>query len=226
MNHAVLEISAVETAYAHLRELIMNVELVPNSHHLESDLAQRLNVDPTALHEAAEHLHNERLVCLEPRGGFWISPIRPADVMETFRQVSRLEARAAYIAALHGASSFSMAALDDAVLRMEDALFRCDRYRWARANHHFHRSLVQGSEHPELISSALLLSERVHRARMARLMFGPLPVTETQDHALLVHAIRRGAAAEARDLHISHWRSAARLVIDLLEENRLDRTSA
>lgn len=222
----VLETNSAEESYARLRELILDVALVPNSHHLERVIAQRFGMHPSAVHDAARRLDHEGLVCVEPRGGFWIAPIDPAEVAETFDRLSRLEARAAYIAALHGPDDIAMAMLDDAVVRMEDALFRQDRARWARANHHFHRSLVQCSQHPDLVSTALILSRSIHRAKMARLEFGPLPVSETYEHSLLVHAIRRRAVDEARDLHMSHWRSSAELIAELLETHRLDSRAA
>jgi len=222
----VLDTNSAEETYARLRELILDVALVPNSHHLERVIAQRFGMHPSAVHEATRRLHYEGLVCVEPRGGFWISPIDPHTVTETFDRLSRLEARAAYVAALNGADDIAMATLDDSIVRMEDALFRQDRARWASANHHFHRSLVQCSQQADLISTALILSRSVHRARMARLEFGPLPVSETYEHSLLVHAIRRRAADEARDLHLSHWRSSAELLGELLETHRLDSRAA
>mgnify|MGYP000382863992 CR=1 FL=1 len=226
MNLATLDVKASDVCHARLRESIMDADLLPNSHHMESSIAQRLGYDQPLVHDAALRLHREGLVSVEPRGGFWVAPLAPSEVVDAFQQVSMLEARAAFVAALHSPSSIGMAALDDSVLRMEDALYRLDLDRWARANHHFHRSIVQCSGHTGLIGAALPLSESIHRARMLTLRLGPLPVEATQDHGRVVEAIRRGLATDARDIHLASWRSASRRIVLLLENNRLDRMTA
>ena len=214
---------ATDTAYALVRELVMNAELLPNTHHMESAIADRLRVDQADLHQAALRLQAEGAVTLEPRGGFWVAPFAPQAVIETCRQIGKLEARAAYVASLHGANAVGMATLDDAVLRMEDSLFRNDLMRWAAADHHFHRSLVQCSGVSSLIEAALPLSEPIHRARMVALAVGRDPAEQTQNHALLVEAIRRGSATEARERQLRYWQDTARIMVDLLQRNLMDR---
>lgn len=226
MDLATLDVQASDVCYARLRELIMDADLLPNSHHMEYAVAQRLGADQAIVHDAALRLQREGLLSVEPRGGFWVSPLAPTQVIEAFQQVSMFEARAAFVAALHSPSSLGMAALDDAILRMEDALYRHNLDGWARANHHFHRSIVQCSGHTGLIAAALPLSETIHRARMLSLRLGPLPVEATQASSRVVEAIRRGLATDARDIHLDSWRSAATRIVSLLETNRLDRMTA
>ena len=226
MDQTTLDITGIGACYARLRELIMDADLLPNTHHLEQALSERLALAPAKLHEAAVRLQAEGLVNITPRGGFWVLPLNPADVLETYQQLGKLEARAAYVAALHGPTAIGVAALDDAILTMEDALFRSDGHRWARAQHHFHRSLVQCSGHADIISAALALSGPVHRARMVSLAVGPLPFEAAQHYSLLVDAIRRGCAVEARDRHLAHWSAAATSITELLQVHGLDRMSA
>ena len=221
-----LDTTSPDVCHARVRELIMDADLLPNSHHMEVAVGQKLGLDQPLVHDAALRLQDEGLVTLEPRGGFWVSPLSPADVIEAFQKVSMLEARAAFVAALHSPSSLGMAALDDAIMRMEDALYRLNLDQWASANHHFHRSLVQCSGHTGLMGAALPLSEAIHRTRMLTLRLGPPPVEATQDHARVVEAIRRGLATDARDIHLHSWRSAARRIVRLLEDNRMDRLTA
>lgn len=216
----------IDTCRARLRELIMDGDLLPNSHHLEDMLAYRLDVAEDTFHEAAMLLDEEGLISLEPRGGFWVSPFTPAEVLNAFQQVSMLEARAAFVAALHSPSSLGMAALDDAILRMEDALFRRNLDQWAHANHHFHRAIVQCSGHTGLMGATLPLSEPIHRARMLTMRLGPLPTEATQDHGRVVEAIRRGLATDARDIHLDSWRSEARRTLAVLEANRFGSMAA
>jgi len=217
---------AKDTCLARLRELIMDADLLPNSHHLVGTLAHRLDVDERAFVSAAMRLEEEGFLTREPRGGFWVNCLSPAEVTDAFRQVSTLEARAAFVAALHSPSSVGMAALDDSVLRMEDALYRRDLDQWAQANQYFHRSIVQCSGHTGLIDAARQLSEPIHRARMLALRLGPLPTDATKNYGRVVRAIHRGLATDARDIHLASWRSAADRMVTLLEANRLHSWSA
>ena len=222
MDLATLTPQATDVCYARIRELIMDADLLPNSHQDETSLAARTGLAESSIREATEQLTHNGLVTIDPRGGFRVSPLSSAGIVDTFQQIGMLEARAAYVVALNSASSIGMAALDDSILRMEDALFRNSRDHWARANHHFHRSLVQCSGHTGLISAALSLSDQVRRARMLTLKLHRVPAEATQSHTSLVEAIRSGLAVEARDIHLEYWRAAACRIVDLIRRNDFD----
>lgn len=213
-------------AYAVLRGLIMDAELLPNTHHLETLMASRLGLDPATVHDVTLRLENEGLVIAEGRGGFWISPVTTNEVLDVFGQLSALESRAAYLAATTDTGSVGIYALHDAILTMEDALYRNDIPRTARAVHHFHRSLVQCSGYTPVISAALSLSDSMHRARMIALRLQPLPIDTIQDYLLLVEAIRSGDPDQAYHLHRAYWRRATEKMCNLLLNHHLDSVAA
>lgn len=209
----------VDTAYSHIRELIMDAALLPNSHHLLQRFAERLSIKPADVHSSALRLEADGLVRLDGEGGFWIAPLEIEEITSLYDRAAALEARAAYIAAINGAHPLALSALYDAVRTMEDALYRRDVTRWARADHHFHRSLLQCSSHPALIGAALPMSEPLHRARMITLRFRELPYEHPQAYARLLDAISSGAGIEAHDLHMDHWRTASNAIVELLNRN-------
>lgn len=212
-------INPVDTAYSHVRELIMDAALLPNTHHLEHHFADELSIEPKDVHSSACRLEAEGLVRVDSMGGFWITPLSIDEVIAIYNRAAVLEARAAYIAATNGANPLALSALYDAVRTMEDALYRRDITRWARADHHFHRSLLQCSSHPALIGAALTLSEPLHRARMLTLRFQELPYERPEAYARLLDAISMGAGVEAHDLHMAHWQSSSNAIVDLLNRN-------
>ena len=212
-------------AHARLRELIMDGALLPNTHHDETRLALQVNVDANHLRLAAHQLQSEGLVRVSSRGGFWVLPLSADEVASTFSQVAILEARAVYSASLHAPTSIGMAALDDAVMTMEDAFYRNNNKRWAAACHHFHRSLVQCSGQASLIRMALSRSEAVHRARMVSLTLRPPRFETVENHARLLAAVRRGAADEARSIHLAHWRTERDEIVQLIREHGIGRVT-
>lgn len=225
MHLLALDTAAIDTSYACLRELVMDARLLPNSYHLEMDIAERLGHEPEVVHHAIVRLQDDNLVRLEPRGGFWVTPLSIPAIRATYEQLSMIEGRAVAVAATNGPRPIAISALYDAVSTMEDALYRGDNNRWAYAVHHFHRSLVQSSADQPLIAAALQLSEPVHRARMVTLALGPPPVESAQNHVELICAIRRGAAREARMIHTAHWQTTAAATLRLIADNALDQIS-
>jgi len=214
-------INPADTAYSFLRELVMDAQLLPNTHHLERHFAHELGIDTADMHVVLQ-LMNEGLVRIDGLGGFWVVQIGIDHVVDIYNRAAVLEARAAYIAATNGANPLAVSALYDAVRTMEDALYRRDITRWARADHHFHRSLLQCSQHPTLISAALPLSEPLHRIRMITLRFQELPYERPEAYGQLLDAICSGANIEAHDLHLAHWRTSSDKTVELLCENLLD----
>lgn len=218
--------SPVDIAYLHLREQIVNAELMPGTFSVEYELAPFAQVEASDIRAAAERLETEGLVKVSPSGGFTVAPIPVAEIVSHGRQIGVLEARAAYIAAIEGPTPIGLSALSDAVLTMQDAIYRGDAKRWARASHHFHRSLVQCSARPRLIAAALALSEAMHRARMIAMNLAGPPADSADECRKVVEAIRNGEATEAYDLHLHHWRESTTAFLELLTKNGMHQTVA
>lgn len=215
---AISSVATVDSIYLRLRERILNAALMPGASMLEHELAQELHATPTDLREAATLLEQEGLI-QQARGRITVTPIHLEHVVSISRQLSVLESRAAYIAAIKGPTPIGLSALSDAVLTMQDAIYRGDSIRWARAAHHFHRSLVQCSARPRLIASALTLSEPMHRTRMICVkLSGPTP-DSAEAAGTLVEAIRMGEAGEAYDLHLHWWRRTTDAFLNLVRRN-------
>lgn len=216
-------VSKVDIAYLHLRELIVNADLMPGTSASEHALASTMRAQAIDIRAAVARLETEGLTMICPSGGFAIAPIPLEEVVSQARQISVLEARAAYVSALNGPTPIALSALSDAAITMQEALLRNEPLRWARASHHFHRSLVQCSARPRLISAALALSEPLHRVRMVAMRLDGPPQESAKQCRDLVEAIRNGDAAEAYDLHLDRWREQTRSFLDLLSTNGMHR---
>jgi len=217
-KRAVSHGSTVDTAYARLRELVMDATLLPNYCYQTRPLSARLALDEVHLRLAATQLQIEGMLQLNHQS-FSVVPLSTNDLESTLARVAMLEAEAVHTVAEQGVSSIGMAALDDAVRTMEDAFYRNDNNRWAAATHHFHRSLVQSCGQASLIRLALARSEVIHRARMVALSLHPPDFMTVDRHRALLTLIRSGAADQARDAHLEHCRYQREILLSLIDSN-------
>src|SRR5205085_4717546 len=74
--------SASERAYQRLRAAIVACDPAPGDRITEGDVAQRLAIGKTPVHEALRRLVHEGLVVVRPRQGYVVAPITLGDVEE------------------------------------------------------------------------------------------------------------------------------------------------
>ena len=91
---------AVESAYRHIRGIIIRGELTSGEVLLESRLAERIGVSRTPVREALSRLANEGLVVLGRYRRAQVASFSMADVAEVFRLRGKLEGHAARRACL------------------------------------------------------------------------------------------------------------------------------
>ena len=111
---------AVDSAYRHIRGLIIRGELSSGEVLLESPLAERIGVSRTPVREALSRLANEGLVVLGRYRRAQVASFSMADVAEVFRLRGKLEGHAARRACLRTTAAD--------ILRADPAF-----HQWARA---------------------------------------------------------------------------------------------
>ena len=213
--------SSSQRAIHELRELIFSGELAAGSDHLESELAERLNMSRTPVREAALTLEGQGLLELRPRKGLRILPVSPQDMREIYDVLTELEGLAAQRAAEQGYSSVQLIDIKQAMADMEAAVDDNNLEDWARADDQFHRELVRLSGNNRLVHLVGMMSDQVRRARAMTLFIRPIPTQSNEDHRGVVDAIERGDGAEAGRLHRGHREQAKKMIVELLEKHRL-----
>ncbi len=213
--------SATLVAMHKLRELIFSGDLVAGSNHLESELADRLNMSRTPVREATLMLEAAGLLEVQPRKGVRIKAISIRDMSEIYEVLTELESLAARKAAEANFNKADLAVLLESIDDMESALTREDREAWASADEAFHDELVRlgGNLHIETIVKNV--NDQVRRARSFTLHMRPLPLKSNKDHKALYRAILKGDADKAQELHRQHRQNASVLLIKLLEKTGL-----
>ncbi|MBS0123287.1 GntR family transcriptional regulator [Aestuariicoccus sp. KMU-90] len=201
--------------------MIFSGELPAGSDHLESELAERLGMSRTPVHEAALMLQGQGLLEVRPRKGVRILPVSAEDMREIYDVLTELESLAAERAAEAGHSARDLAALDAAIRDMDLALKHDDREAWARADDRFHAELVRLGGNMRVVAIVGMIADQVRRARAVTLFMRPLPVQSNEDHRAVHDAILAGDAEAARRIHRAHCQQARDMLTGLLERHRL-----
>lgn len=193
-----------DQAYLELRRLILEDLLHPGQQLLEQELTERLAMSPTPLRIALARLQSEGFLEIKPRHGVRILPLSATDSREIYEILTSLEATAAYLLAKRSLSVQELAPLEQAVVEMETAGDAIES--WSVADERFHAALVSMCGNRRLEQTVHLYRDQANRVRKAtlRLRLHPSPRQSTQHHRALFEAIRKGDAASARALHLSH----------------------
>lgn len=193
--------SLAERAYRMLREQIFTNELPPGYRGLEEELAVRLKMSRTPVHEALVRLQFDGLVRIQPRHGILVLPIAPEDMRQIYEVVTAVETAAVELLARRCPAEQDLAPLLEAVDAMDAALADDDRVAWAEADDRFHRLLLELCGNRRLAAIGLAQRDQVRRARNVTLNARVTPLASNAAHRATYEAIRAGDAVRARELH-------------------------
>ncbi|MEX3017573.1 GntR family transcriptional regulator [Gymnodinialimonas hymeniacidonis] len=213
--------SSSQRALNELREKIFAGELAAGSDHLESELADLLNMSRTPIREAVLTLESQGLLELRPRKGVRISPLSPEDMAEIYDVLTELESLAAERAASAGHDEAELQELAIAISDMDVALASSDLEAWAEADDRFHQELVRLGGNSRIVMIVNMMSDQVRRARATTLFMRPVPTKSNEDHRKVYQAIAEGDFEMARNTHREHRQHAKRIIVELLNRNRL-----
>lgn len=212
--------SLVEDAYGALKEAIRDATLAPGYQGSEQEIALRLGMSRTPVHEALIRLQEERMVRILAKRGVLVLALSPHDMREIYDVIVALEGAAAeLIAAKPEPERRRIAAELDAVdSEMKLALQRDDLDAWARADDRFHRALIDYGGNGRLARLANTTMDQAHRARMTTLRLRAKPTKSVKEHQAIVKAIRQGDLGLASGLTKAHRLRARDDLLPLLEQ--------
>ncbi len=214
-------LSSSQRAIHELRAKIFSGELAAGSDHLESELAELLDMSRTPVREAVLTLESQGLLEMRPRKGVRILPLSPEDMAEIYDVLTELESHAAEKAAESCYDKEDLRLLSKAIDDMDAAIAKNDLDSWAEADDRFHAELVRLGGNSRIQAIVSMMSDQVRRARSTTLFMRPLPTKSNEDHRAVYHAICNGDAATARDSHRQHRQHAKAILVELLGKHRL-----
>lgn len=205
-----------DLAYRRIKAAIVSGEFPAGDYTLEPELALKLGMSRTPVHEALVRLQDEGWVELVPRRGMRVAPLSVRDIREITEVLACLEVEAAERAAARRLPPEELALLDDAIASMDRALEAQDLDRWNAADFRFHRLLIEASGNRHLVDTANRFLDKANRYRQLTTAHRMPPVYSNVNHAAVVEAIRRGDPQTAVEIHRAHKRRWLRELADIL----------
>lgn len=211
--------SLVDAAYAAMREEIRSASFAPGYQASEQEIALRLGMSRTPVHEAAIRLQEDGLVRVLPRRGILICALAPDDLREIYDLIIAIEGQAAErLAALPETERANVAAdLSAVTADMAQAQARGDLTAWGLADAAFHHALVGRAGNGRMVRVVQTINDQSHRARMLTLKLRRELGASVAEHERIVDAIQIGDTAAALAQARRHRMRARDELIPLLE---------
>jgi DNA-binding GntR family transcriptional regulator len=212
--------SLVEDAYKKLKDAIRENEFPPGYQGSEQEIASRLGMSRTPVHEAVIRLQEEGLLRVLPRRGVVVCAISAEDMREIYGVIIALESAAAELLAEMPPQErlATVRELEATNKAMENVLRNDDLAAWAKADESFHKLLIERSRNQRLLRMYHTIMDQSHRARMITLRIRARPEGSVKEHRSIVDAVKRGSPSEAREFAKQHRVRARDQLVPLLEQ--------
>ncbi|MCW0983686.1 GntR family transcriptional regulator [Agrobacterium sp. BT-220-3] len=214
--------SLAESVYQQVKQAIVTGALAPRLQVTEQQIAARLNVSRTPVHQAVVLLEKEGWLRQLPKRGLYICDLNATEMQDIYEVLMGLEGIAAERLAARSkpADDHIDERIEEAALEAENALERDDLSAWADADYKFHTMLVELCGNPQLVRLARSVMEKSHQARLVTLEHRPRPEQATKDHREIVQAIKLRDPIAAREALISHRKKGIETLIPILRKMR------
>lgn len=192
--------SLVDGAYAALKQAILDSSFAPGYHASEQEIAIRLGMSRTPVHEAVIRLQEDGLVRVLSRRGVLICALAPDDVREIYDVIVAIEGRAAELLADQpdAGREAVAAALAAETEAMSQAWRKGDLPAWGLADARFHKALVERAGNARMTRIIQTINDQSHRARMLTLKLRRELEASVEEHRAIIAAILEGDPAKAQ----------------------------
>jgi DNA-binding GntR family transcriptional regulator len=215
--------SNADRAYAEIKRAVIQGALPPGAAVSEHELAGKLGMSRTPVHQALDRLRHDGWVTIAPRAGVRVAGIEPADMRDIYEALSALEGSAALRFATAHASAGPQG--DEALERLEHAALACERAlaegdlnAWAEADNSFHSLLVVECGNQQLVRLSQSVMEHAHRARLLTVQLRSWPESYNKDHREILRHIAEGNPEAARTALYEHRQRGINTLIPILEK--------
>ncbi len=213
--------SLAQNAYRQLKKEILENEMPPGTQAAETEIATRLGMSRTPVHEALRQLQSEGLIELIPRRGARVLPIAAKDIREIYQLLTALDPLAAADVAGAKPDKAALEPLASAADDMERALEADDLDAWAHADDRFHRALVNQGTNSRLKGIVNTLFDQAHRAQMATIGLRESLAVSNKEHRAIVAALSKGDAEKTGNLVRRHRERGSTEILALLDKIRI-----
>ena len=198
-----------DEAASYVRDLIMSGELRGGQFIRPEAIAETLGISATPVREGLLTLRGEGFVHLEPRRGFAVSPMRAQDIRDLFTAQALLAGELAARAARRIGPD-DLAALERLQAQIDAAAERQDLDLVEDLNWSFHRTINRLADAPKISLLVGVVVRCVPNRLYSRIEGWPRSTTE--DHRVVLEALRGASAARSRSAMVTHITHAGDLL--------------
>jgi GntR family transcriptional regulator, rspAB operon transcriptional repressor len=209
-----------DRVYALLKQKIITCEILPGQRLNEKEIAGELKVSRTPLREALSRLSQENLVVRVPYCGYAVSPITKDAIRDLCESRLILETATAGLAAERATPADLERMMQFVELRYTPG-DRETYVQYLRDNGIFHREMARASHNGHLESMVAAVLDELQRPLYLGLDVGLDAASATQEHVLLVEAIKSRDPAGARRLQSEQITRANERIIAMMRAHGL-----
>lgn len=205
-----------EVVYHRLKDAIIEGQLRPGEHLVETKLAERLGVSRAPVREAILSLERENLVRPSTRGKI-VSSFTREGIEEVYTVRATLERLACGLAARH-ITAKEKEQLRDILERSKKAVAAKDLVALTATDIEFHDVLIRAGGNATLRKVLDQLRDSVRRFRLASIALPGRPREVLKDHTAIAEAVIRGDAERAEQLVFEHILQAGSRLVESTQD--------
>ena len=192
-----------EAAYRQIKEMILHMELLPGTRIPEVQIASRLSISRTPIHDALRRLEAEGLVRIGANRGASVTQFTQEEIREigTVRMVQDI--LAAQLAAYYGSAS-DFDHLEQMAGDCETAASRGDVYGRIQTDMDFHLEITRLSGNDRLLRQQYALYQQIHLIQISQYTDIAHSLVQIHHHRPLAAAIRNHNLVQAQRLICQH----------------------
>lgn len=183
--------------------MIFHLELLPGEKISEPQIAAKLQLSRTPVHNALLQLCAEGLVCLEPNKGATVMQFSDDEIRQLGTVRLSQDILSAELASYHGnAVDFNnlMALAEEGNKAAEEG----NKYKRIKIDYEFHLKIVEIAGNSFLYRQQYKLYQQSYLIHVSHYTNIPDSLAQVSHHIPLVEAIRTGNIAEIRNLTCTH----------------------
>lgn len=208
-----------DQVYGTVREWLVNGRLRPGDRLSLHTLAGTLGVSRSPVHHALTRLVSDGLVSVQPRRGYFVTPLTPKLMQDSYDTRLALELMVAErtVGRIPDEDVARLRALMQPTLPSagRDAA-EMDPPGWHRANQAFHEFHIELAHNPVLSEVFRSLNVNILMERVLAGQGGPWLRDVTEEHTAIVAAYERGDLAAAQEALRQHNATSRRIASDAI----------
>lgn len=194
-----------DLAYHAIKEMIFCMELLPGTRIPEVQLASKLAVSRTPIHDALRRLAAEGLVTVSANRGAVVTRFTDEQIREVGALRLAQDLLSAQLAAYYG-SAADFERLDGLAAACEEAAAGGDVYGRIRTDNEFHLEIARISGNEQLIRQQFSLYQQIHLIQISQYTDVADSLQQIHHHKPIVAALRARDNGELRRLVCNHIR--------------------